>query len=235
MRPVLLNRQEVDKRRAEERRQLMEEGIKIASRVDTLRETLANEEKATETYLAETLRGIQEEIAAKHLENETLDSQIRLKRDEWNQLMQPIDQNWMWFVKSEKSRIEGEVKENSERERDLRAAISSNIARERANEEQAKELDRKVRHTDRLSIELTQKVAEAKDVVAAAQKDAHKLISKVILRDKESKEREQKATEYEQHLALLKQNLDKEKEEMTAREFKVLAKELEFYSPVKRL
>ncbi len=177
----------------------------------------------------------QEEIAAKHLENETLDSQIRLKRDEWNQLMQPIDQNWMWFVKSEKSRIEGEVKENSERERDLRAAISSNIARERANEEQAKELDRKVRHTDRLSIELTQKVAEAKDVVAAAQKDAHKLISKVILRDKESKEREQKATEYEQHLALLKQNLDKEKEEMTAREFKVLAKELEFYSPVKRL
>ncbi len=235
MRPVLLPKHDVDKRKNEEKRQQMEEGMRIATSVDVLRETLANEEAASKVYLAETLRGIQSDIALKHIENEKLDSDIRIKREEWNQLMQPIDKNWMWFVKGEKSRIESQQSDNTKRERELALAIAANIQRERMNEEHSNKLDGEKKTYHQLAVEIRESLAKAKEAVADAKNQAHKLISSANERDSQSRKREAKVIEHEQHLALKEKELAQQTDELATREFKVLAKELEFYSPIKKL
>lgn len=213
----------------------MEEGLKIAERVDTLRETLQNEEQASKVYLQGVLKGIQEDIIAKRLENEKLDTDIQRKREEWNQLMQPIDKNWLWFVKSEKAKMEAQETGNIKIDQQLQLAISANIQRERINEETSKKLDSERSAYANLIRSAKEEVKKSKNIIAQSRKDAQKMMDEAQLREQRAIEREMKVTEYENHLDLRKKELDKQESDIQTREFKVLAKELEFYSPIKKL
>ncbi len=72
----LLPKYDVDKKRAEEQRQKMEEGMVIAERVDTLRETLASEEVAFEKYRTVSLKEIQKEIHEATLKRDSIVGEV---------------------------------------------------------------------------------------------------------------------------------------------------------------
>ena len=87
----LLPKYEIDKKLAEEQRQKMEEGMKIADRVDTLRETLASEEQSFEKYRVESLKEIQNEIHLKIHERDVLvDEVVRLEQRK-KEAERPVD------------------------------------------------------------------------------------------------------------------------------------------------
>lgn len=208
--------------------------MRIATKVDTLRETLANEERASEQFLQETLRGIQEQIAEKHAENERLDSDIKAKREEWNNLMQPIDKNWMWFVKSEKARIEAQVHSNEKKDTDLDYMRVSLEMKLREVEEKNRSLESEKATLQKLIHEARENTSRSQATLAAAREESRKLTFAAEDRDKQSKQREQRALEHEQNNRLKENELIKTENEIQAREFKVLAKELQFYSPVQK-
>lgn len=62
----LLKKSEVDQKKASDRKREMDEGLKLARRVDSLREVMAQEEAALKTYRASTLSVIQDEINEKN-------------------------------------------------------------------------------------------------------------------------------------------------------------------------
>jgi len=87
----LLPKSEIDHLKAEERRKEVEEGRKIAERIDTLRETVSEEEAALGRFRVETVTRINAEISAKITEREELEhgnSKLRREREE---LLKPLD------------------------------------------------------------------------------------------------------------------------------------------------
>lgn len=79
MRPALLPRNEVDKRKSEEKRQRNEEGLRIAERIDVLREISASEGTAFEEYRVATLTKIQEEIQEEFKKLEKIKAEVKSK------------------------------------------------------------------------------------------------------------------------------------------------------------
>ena len=239
MRPVLLPRTEIDKRRNEERRQLLVEGTRVAERVDTLRETAAKEEAALEQYRITSLKGIQEEIQAKFAERDKLDSDLKAKRKEWKEQLEkmygPLDKQWMLYVKEEKARIEAIKSSYDKEQSDLQRAIGLNIQRERDNKENEQELSLSKLEYERLIVGAEQTRIEADVVLDKARNKAQAILSKAGVRDEGSKQRAQKVSNEEENITVEKAKLAKFAQELQEREFKVLAKELQYYSPVKKI
>lgn len=92
----LLPKQEINRLRKEEERQRMEEGMRIANRVDSLREIASTEEQAFEQYRTTSLTGIQAEIDAKKEENERLATANKALQEERTRLEAPIDLQKAW-------------------------------------------------------------------------------------------------------------------------------------------
>lgn len=78
----LLPKSEIDRAKASDKKREIDEGAKLARRIDNLREVAAAEELSLETYRRETLTKINEEITPKVKERDKLDEQIKAKK-EW--------------------------------------------------------------------------------------------------------------------------------------------------------
>lgn len=93
---VLLSKSEVDKRKALDRQREVEEGIKIAKRVDTLREVAAHEETSLTKFRVKTVEAIQAEIDEKIAERNQLENSNRSLREERIRLEGPLNlvQEW---------------------------------------------------------------------------------------------------------------------------------------------
>lgn len=72
----LLKKQEVDRLKAEERRQQIEEGLKVARQVDTLREVRAAEEESLQKFRRETVGSISKEITELTLKRDALKVEV---------------------------------------------------------------------------------------------------------------------------------------------------------------
>lgn len=90
----LLPKSEIEKRKVAEAQVSMQEGLKVAERIDTLRETLASEETAFDSYRTTSLRDIQKEIDARFALREELDADLAQKRRERAALMLPLTEEW---------------------------------------------------------------------------------------------------------------------------------------------
>lgn len=90
----LLPKSEIEKRKVAEAHVAMQEGLKVAERIDTLRETLASEETAFDSYRTTSLRDIQKEIDARFSLREELDADLAQKRRERATLMLPLTERW---------------------------------------------------------------------------------------------------------------------------------------------
>lgn len=88
----LLPKSKAAQLRTEEERQRMAEGMNIAEQVDTLREVLASETVALETYRVQRLESIQEEIGELEQKKEAILSEIRgLQRQVLQQLKDSLN------------------------------------------------------------------------------------------------------------------------------------------------
>lgn len=91
----LLPKSEIDRAKATEKKREIDEGLKIAQRIDNLRETQAETETALEKWRRETVALIHEEIskeAYKRDELKGLNARLERERDE---LQKPLDDEWV--------------------------------------------------------------------------------------------------------------------------------------------
>lgn len=86
----LLPKLEIDKKLADERRVHVEEGRKLAQRVDSLREIASQEEASLAKFRSETIAAIHKEISSESAKLDELKNEIRLKTKERDELMEPL-------------------------------------------------------------------------------------------------------------------------------------------------
>lgn len=74
---LLPSAKDVQKERTEERRNLIEEGIKIARKIDTLRDTLGKEERALKQFRDNSMKVVLSEIRVFQDERDSLKKEIK--------------------------------------------------------------------------------------------------------------------------------------------------------------
>ena len=78
----LLSKSEIDKAKNADKAKEIAEGLKISRKVDSLRELMADEEKALEKFRSESLSAISKEIEEKNSEKIKLENEVRELRRE---------------------------------------------------------------------------------------------------------------------------------------------------------
>lgn len=86
----LLNKQEVEILKSNERLQTVGEGLKLAKKIDVLRETASKEESNLAKFRIETLRLIQEEIRTLNGVKTNLEEEVQALRNEKTKLQLSI-------------------------------------------------------------------------------------------------------------------------------------------------
>lgn len=87
----LLTKNEVQGLKSQERTLEMQEGLKLAKKIDILRETASKEEAALAKFRVETLKVIQNDIVALSSEKYELERQVKELRDEKAKLRLTIE------------------------------------------------------------------------------------------------------------------------------------------------
>lgn len=78
----LLSKQDLNAKKAQEKRVEVEEGVKLAKKIDSLRQTLAEEELSLTTFRSKTVAAIHTEIALVAAQRDSLLSEVRTLRKE---------------------------------------------------------------------------------------------------------------------------------------------------------
>lgn len=86
----LFQKNEIEKLSSIEKRAEIEEGMKLARRIDTLRSTLADEEKKVRLFRENTTQRVVDEINEKILYRDSLQREIAELKDQRRLLMMPI-------------------------------------------------------------------------------------------------------------------------------------------------
>lgn len=88
----LLDKREIDKSKVLERAREIQEGRKLAERVDSLRETAAKEEAALAKFRTETLSKIHEEITYHTTARDTLYQEVKRLEERKREALKPIQE-----------------------------------------------------------------------------------------------------------------------------------------------
>ena len=235
MRVPLLSKRQIDEAKAKDKALEVAEGLKLTRRVDGLRQLASETEAGYENYRIQTLEEIQKEIDSKIAERDTIAEDIRKRKIEWNNLLEPLNKNWKRFVEGEKAAIESLKAEWERRNADsiLKAKEYEKLSNETIvlGEQFITGQKDNASTSDRLrKLEL-----EAKEVVATARNTAQALTFQAELLHTEAKEHHENAVLEEQNVLLQKQALETREKAVSDREMKVLVKELELYSPIKKV
>lgn len=180
----LLPKSEVAKAQAAEQKRHIDEGVKLARRVDNLREVAAQEEASLERFRRETLAKIHVETAQAKEERDTVRKEVAELKEERKKLMRPLDKEWQ------------------EVERAKEEALKAKEAA-REHEKAAKE-DRDAARAD---------VKRAQDLVARAEtKDgvSRTRLQRAVKDGKEAERRLRNATTVESRALRLKEAVEKD-------------------------
>lgn len=97
----LLAKSEIDSKKALARKQEIDEGLKISRRVDTLRETVAQEEAALEAFRRKTIAAINAQITAVSDILNDLRREVKELEEKRVKALEPIDTAWETLLKSQ--------------------------------------------------------------------------------------------------------------------------------------
>lgn len=106
----LLPKSEMAQRKNDARKQEIDEGIRIAKRVDAVRETLLNEEQSLEKFRRETVALIHQQIIDERKVLKSLQAKVKNLTVKREQLLIPLDKEWA-EIQQVKEQIESEQKE----------------------------------------------------------------------------------------------------------------------------
>ncbi len=90
----LLKKEEIAKAKAVDKQREIQEGLKLAKRVDALRETQAEEELSLRLFREKTLKAIHEETTKAATERDNILSVVKNLREDRINLLKPLDDEW---------------------------------------------------------------------------------------------------------------------------------------------
>lgn len=90
----LLSKSDIATAKAKDKRREIDEGLKIAQRVDSLRETQAMEEAALTKFRKETLIAINQEIVSETRKKNELLKEVSDLEDRKREALKPLDEAW---------------------------------------------------------------------------------------------------------------------------------------------
>jgi len=203
----LLNRREIDARKAQERKRELDEGKKLASRVDTLREIAATEETKLDKFRHESLEVIGKEIADKTAEKDALERELRIKRQEREELERPLDEKKAALDKRE-AELNERAEEIAQKDAQLKLSVAANIQRERDNEVERGRIADERATASRNLIESEQLHTDAKRIMKEAVEKDEILSKALTLRENRVQKREDATTEKEKSFIDREKRLD---------------------------
>lgn len=235
MRVRLLSKRDIDEAKQKDRAREAAEGLKLTRRVDGLRELAVETEANYEKYRSETLEEIGKQIDSKQKEMEFLDSGIKAKRKELGNLAGDLDQAFLYFVTTERKQIEETNKANEKLALQLREKVLTADEAKDLSLSEAKDYVEKKTTYERLAASAKEAEEKAIHTLDKARNDAQIIVYQAELKGTQAEKRLTKVLEMEQNVLLKQESLKKQEQELTRREYAVLAKELQFNSPVQKL
>lgn len=210
----LLTKNEITKIRTDERKLEIDEGMKLANKVDTLRRTVLEEEAKITKFRDENIKQLREEITDGVEEKGELLAEIEALKAQKAILLEPLDAKWEKVEEQERLLIELQESLNeqslnigylqSETEKQLTEA---NLDRERAAEQ------RSLAEKELLAAQIDHENSEAVFGLAEAEKDQlvkeyENKFSALVARENELAAKERDIAATEELLATRQRNLN---------------------------
>lgn len=214
---ILPKKQDIDREKNLERKKEIDSGVQLATRIDKLRETKANEERALFEWRKNSIKLIQREIddyitVRDNLKNQTEEAEVYRKK-----LLEPLDNEWI-LLNQEKNNIIEEQQNMfllRKKEEEERKMLDKEILQIK---ETVIEINEKHRKVERLEVELSEIVAKSKQ----DKENIEKIKSESIL-FKELSEKELRTLEEKQRIRI--ESLDKASLEILEKQKKYEFKE----------
>lgn len=122
-----------------ERKQQIDQGVKIAEKVDAVRDTLAKEEKRLSEFRTLSVAHVQLEIDQKLREKSNIERDILVRKEELGKLREPLDTAWLEVKKATQDLTT--VKDALyQKQANLDNGLRLNLQRERMNEEETQRI-----------------------------------------------------------------------------------------------
>jgi hypothetical protein len=218
---ILPKKTDIDKQKNDERKRLIDDGVILATKVDKLRETSANEEQRLKDWRESSLKLVQIDIAKFNEEKETVKNEIEEARRERDELLKPLTKEWE-EIKKAKSELGQEITENyiigeqlKEEERKLETekeklsnllskATQNVTATQKTKEESITLKNLTQNEYDMASMERKQQDYSHESIsneLCQQKKEYEVALSLVKIRENEVKEKESELLTREKHLA----------------------------------
>jgi len=205
---LLQSKKKLNNEVAQQKKQQIDEGIKIATKVDAVRQTLATEEANLNTFREQTLKIIQGEIDVKVREKDSLGREVEFLTEQRIKLQAPIDLTQEWDkVKKDKAEVEAKKDKLFVKEVDITSREVEIEVRSKELTQWDTKLNRKEAEVDRnLTLALENFGQSEKDIKSASD------IKRQALKDKA--ETEEYLSNKEDVLLIKERNLEAEKEKI---------------------
>lgn len=209
---------EISNSKSQERKREIEEGVKLAKKVDSLRELSAKEQENINRFRDSSLKQIQEEINKKIDEKNVLDVEISQRKEERIKLSAPVDLKEEWEkVKQDKLQIEEWKRDLFDREAKLIEREGNVITHQKEIEKRDKSL-KDDEFNARQYLEETNKsyrvVEKIRDDIEERKKSSD---NEINLRYSSLLDKEEKFSKIEQSFKLIQEQVESDKKEMLDR------------------
>jgi methyl-accepting chemotaxis protein len=216
----LLTKSEVDQAKARDRNREVQEGIKLARKVDDLRALLPQEEAALEKWRTETIAAIQAELKPAQEELATTLAAVKVARNELEELRKPLDEEWEQCRKTsdEVEKMHAETKEVLAQARnDAQTAVMeldlARIARKSAEDMQQAARDTLTDASERQK-EAKTTLEEARKVKKNTDERASVINAQLDTRAQHIAEREKQLILWEDRLTLEQTDINTERKQL---------------------
>lgn len=157
----LLNKSEINTKKSLDRKREVDEGVKLAKRVDTLREVHAQEEASLEKFRVETVRVINEEISTTAEKLDVLKKEVKELEEKKAEALKPLTEEWE-KLEAEKDVIVADQEILTKKESDFREAEKQLDIRTKSLEDEEKRIESNRERADKLLLDASEKNEKAK-------------------------------------------------------------------------
>lgn len=202
----LLSKTEINKAKSIDRQREVDEGLKLAKRVDSLREIISSEESSLEKFRVETLSKIQEDIDAEITKRNYLKREVQELQKDKIEALKPLTLEW------ETLRIEQESFKDklqklyvwssdlTDKSSKLDKMEKDLLLKENQISIKYKEADEFLQEAVNLKTEASRNSQSASNILRTAQNEAEVIYTKSKEREKWMDEREERIFNKEEQL-----------------------------------
>lgn len=234
----LLKKSEVATAKAKEKRTEIDQGLQLAKRVDSLRQTASEEEAALLSFRNKTVKQIHDEIMKATVERDALLGELLELREEKRQGMEVVT-NKMWEVQKKLDEIEKLEKELNQRDFELSSKDKKLTRLEEILEGERKKIElnkqRVVNLVDKKEEELEEAKKERRQATIERANIQELVIAegtKLLTREKDVTQREQAVLEKFTELEEIASELTNREKQINDRYQALLQAEKHVHKPV---